>query len=123
MIYTGYFDRLAFYQQNGLVPICIAGYAPAGFSGMYYKSLAPKKIWWQEWHDKKLGEDWYSQKYSETVLSELNPERVAHDFRMMGDNVVLLCYEKPPAFCHRHLVARWFQAHRIKVCEYQHINQ
>ena len=25
----------------------------------------------------------------------------------MGDNAVMLCYEKPGDFCHRHLIADW----------------
>ena len=33
-------------------------------------------------------------------------------------DVVLLCYEKPPQFCHRHLVAKWLEKElNIKVEE------
>ncbi len=28
------------------------------------------------------------------------------------DKVILLCYEKPAAFCHRHLVADWINKHK-----------
>lgn len=28
---------------------------------------------------------------------------------MYGPDVVLLCYEKPGQFCHRRLVAEWFE--------------
>jgi hypothetical protein len=29
--------------------------------------------------------------------------------RDLGDDAVLLCYEKPGQFCHRHLVAQWLK--------------
>ena len=32
-------------------------------------------------------------------------------------DIVLLCYEKPDEFCHRHLVAEWFNRNGIYVVE------
>ena len=28
-----------------------------------------------------------------------------------SDQIILLCYEKPDDFCHRHLVAQWLTEH------------
>lgn len=45
------------------------------------------------------------QEYWNQVLSKLDPEKV---FRGL-DNSVLLCYESNTEFCHRHIVAAWFE--------------
>ena len=97
--------------------VCIAGYAPKFFyeldGARFYSDLAPKREWWMEWHDKfsydpECAESvsWYSKKYIDTVLYNLNPIRVIEE---LGDNAVMLCYETPDKFCHRHLVARWLK--------------
>ena len=118
MIYTGYFGRLSDYQKAGLTPVDIGGYSPPGYVGFRYKALAPKKIWWQEWHDNHLSNHWYREKYQETVLNLLDPKMTAEDLQSFGKDVVLLCREKPPEFCHRHLVSQWFRKNGIFVREY-----
>lgn len=121
MIYTGYFDCLRTYQAAGLTPVCIAGYPPLEihYTGARFPDLAPRKIWWQEWHDKNLGTDWYEQRYNETVLNRLNAVDTSERLHTFGEDIILLCMEKPPAFCHRHLVSRWFRKHHIASDEYQ----
>jgi len=121
VIYTGYFEQLSFYVGQGLTPICIAGYPPEGFTGIRFRTMAPKKIWWREWHEKHLSNDWYEQKYNETVLKKLDPLETAKKLQSYGQNVVLLCWEKPPEFCHRHLVAKWMNWVHIPVCEYTRV--
>ena len=119
MIYTGRFENLTQYKQRGLVPVSIAGYAPDDYKEIQFKTLAPKYSWWKEWHDKKLSNDWYRTKYQETVLDKLNPKVIANRLKAFGENVVLLCYEKPNEFCHRQLVAAWLNKAGIPVQEYQ----
>jgi uncharacterized protein (DUF488 family) len=34
-------------------------------------------------------------------------------------HIVLLCYEKPDSFCHRHLVAKWFNENGFPIEEWQ----
>ena len=121
-LYTSYFANVRQLQEKGFYNLwCVAGYAPKFFHDMpnahFMPELAPKKLWWQEWHDRKLGEDWYAQKYNETVLSKLNPEKVVEE---LGDGAVLLCYEKSGDFCHRHLIADWIVKNTgVKVEEIQ----
>ena len=43
--------------------------------------------------------------YPEVVLSRLDPVKVYH----VLDNSVLLCWESPEKFCHRHIVAQWLE--------------
>ena len=119
MIYTGYWAKIKEYEQNNLTPVGISGWSPDGYTGKTYKKLAPKYTWWKEWHDNNLSEQWYIDKYKETVLQTLNPTVVAQDLQKMGNNVVLLCFETPDKFCHRHLVAEWLNAKtKLDVREY-----
>ena len=118
MIYTGRFVELENYKRFGFVPVSIAGYAPDYYDGIEFKTLAPKREWWQEWHDKHLSNDWYRSKYKETVLDKLNPRVIANRLQQFGENVVLLCYEHPNEFCHRQLVADWLRANGTPVYEY-----
>ena len=107
-LYTSYFAKVKQLKEMGLKLVCVAGYAPKFFYDtpdvFFYPDLAPRKDWFWEWKNKHLSNDWYIGKYNETVLSKLNPEKVVSD---MGDNAVMLCYEKPGDFCHRHLIADW----------------
>ena len=110
MIYTGYWAKIKEYELNNLTPVGISGWSPDGYTGKTYKKLAPKYVWWKEWHDNNLSEQWYINKYQETVLGVLDPNVVAQDLQKMGQNVVLLCFETPDKFCHRHLVAEWLNS-------------
>lgn len=120
MIYTGYWAKIKEYEQNKLTPVGISGWSPEGYTGKTYKKLAPKYAWWKEWHDNNLSEQWYINKYNETVLQTLNPIVVAQELQKIGDNIVLLCFETPEKFCHRHLVAEWLNKNtKIKVQEFE----
>ncbi len=119
MIYTGYWAKAKEYELHNLTPVGISGWTPDGYIGKTYKKLAPKYYWWREWHDKHLSESWYIDKYNETVLKPLDAVRVATDLQSMGQDVVLLCFETPEKFCHRHIVANWLKANaHIDVQEY-----
>ena len=118
MIYTGRFSEVKKYEQAGFIPVSIAGYAPDYYKGIEFKTLAPKYSWWKQWHDHHLSDDWYKERYQETVLDRLNPKIIANRLKSFGDNVVLLCYEKTGEFCHRQLVADWLRTAGVPVCEY-----
>lgn len=51
-------------------------------------------------------QDYYVKNFYNEVLKPLNPQEV---YQTLGDDVVLLCYEKPTQFCHRFLVASWLE--------------
>lgn len=46
---------------------------------------------------------WYRDRYYKDILSKLDPLDVYLELQ----DKVLLCYEVPGDFCHRHLVAEW----------------
>ena len=81
------------------------------YQGKCYPKLAPKLSFWQIWHDNigKISEEannrFYVQEYWNQVLSKLDPQRVYDEL----DGSILLCYESTTEFCHRHIVAAWFE--------------
>ena len=81
------------------------------YSGESFTSLAPKKDFWEEWHNNIgiLSEEenmkYYIEQYYLRVLSNFNPEII---YKYL-DNSILLCYEDSFEFCHRHVVAAWFE--------------
>ena len=83
----------------------------ANYQGKCYSKLAPKLSFWKQWHDNigKVSDEennrYYVQEYWNQVLQKLNPEEVYEKL----DNSILLCYESNTDFCHRHIVAAWFE--------------
>jgi hypothetical protein len=57
----------------------------------------------------------YDAQFAE-ILAQLDPAEV---YATLGENAVLLCWEKPNEWCHRRLVAEWFEAAlQIEIPEY-----
>ncbi len=83
----------------------------ASYNGKCYPKLAPKLQFWKIWHDSigtisdEENNKFYIQQYYVQVLSKLDPEQVYREL----DDSVLLCYEDNTEFCHRHIVAAWFE--------------
>ena len=124
MLYTSYFGNLANLPDN-IVPISICGKAPDWYKGMQYKKLAPKYDFFMKWKVNHNNE-YYIKCFNEQVLSKLNAQRVYDEFLHMcskfpidKSDFCLICYEKPSDFCHRHLVAEWFNKNGIECKEYE----
>lgn len=117
-MFTGYYAKLKEYKQAGLIPISIAGKAPDWYDGLEYKKLAPKWAFFSEWKNgsHKGDNDYYINQFDAKVLEETSVENVLTDLANLSngelDKVILLCYEKPDDFCHRHLVANWINEHK-----------
>lgn len=83
----------------------------ANYNKECYPKLAPKLSFWRVWHDNigKISEEennkYYVEEYFKQVLSKLDPESVYDE--LLGST--LLCYENNTEFCHRHIVAAWFE--------------
>lgn len=124
MIYTSYFGQLKSIPRD-IVPIAICGKAPAWWSGLQYRKLAPTPEALIEW--KREGDtDLFIERYYEQVLNKLNPAQVKKELlnlstymNLRNRNVVLVCYEKSEDFCHRHLVEEWFNANGINCMEWE----
>lgn len=119
-IYTSYYGNLRKLENAGYNNfVSIAGKAPLffekkcnGINYREYKILAPK-FWFFKKYKEDGDADFYTKCFKEEVLSNLDANKICQE---LGDSVVLLCYETPDKFCHRHLVAQWLRAnttHRI----------
>ena len=109
LIYTSYFGKLKTLPKD-VVPIAICGKSPDWYKGIRYKKLAPKFNFFQEW--KKTGDnDYYIEHFNKEVLEPLDAAVVYEELESLCDGwaCALICYERPEAFCHRHLVAEWLE--------------
>lgn len=103
-IYTSYFGNRRNFRD--LVPISIALYTPIYFKARRYNILSPSP----EILSLKDNEELYTKKFND-ALKSINPMSVFETLEELSHrrDIVLLCYEKPPQFCHRHLVAEWLE--------------
>jgi uncharacterized protein (DUF488 family) len=69
--------------------------------------------------DIPLAIELYKDTYKKETLDKLNQDEVLNNLMIFskGEDIVLLCYEAPDKFCHRHLVASWFEEVGIHVKE------
>lgn len=137
-IYTSYFAKAGKFDSEKYALIGIAGKSPTGWKmakthpGLEYKRLAPSWDIWKTWHDamekasspeeKEQACQIYTDRFNKEILGNLNAEFVLWDlFDLAGDkDIVLICYEKPGDFCHRHLVADWLnKTNLVEVEEYE----
>lgn len=119
-IYTSYFSNLTNIPDN-VIPITICGKVPKGYVGEDFKKLAPKYEFWHEWtinHD----DSYYVKHFQAEVLDILDVDGVVKRLSEIsgGKDVVLICYESPEKFCHRHLVADWLIKAGYEVAEYEY---
>lgn len=106
----------SFFTYTGPGRISIARYAPRGTPKGFriFKALAPGP-----WFNSVSKEE-YIERFENEILRPLDPVRVFKQLVALAGEAepVLLCWEKPPLdgldgpgdnFCHRRLVARWFE--------------
>lgn len=119
---TGYFAKLKEYVEAGYTPVSIARYAPPFYHGIEYKILAPS---YDCLNDYKYGEhkgntDKFLGRYM-SELAKLNAKEVVKVLEELTnvkeDKIILLCFEKPEDFCHRHLAAAWLHNCAAIDCE------
>ncbi len=104
---TGYFGKVKSYPKDkGYKFVSIARFNKF-WKGETFKLLAPPAE-----IIKLEDEALYTKLYYEQVLNNFNPQEI---YKQLGDNTVLLCYEKwediknKKTFCHRRVVAKWFE--------------
>ena len=117
MLYTTYFAKLGKLPQI-IVPVSICLYPPDWYTGLEYKTLAPKSEFFKSF--KETGDqECFIKSFNDQVLSGLDPLYVEQEIYGLAHsvNVALVCYEKPDNFCHRHLVSQWFNSFGISCHE------
>ena len=113
---TSNFAKSKKFIDKNLVSISL--YPPKWYNGRVYKDLAPNWDTIDAWKkSSKTEKDWenYKRDYFKSKLNKLDPKKVFED---LGDDAILLCFEKDGEPGHRHLVADWLTSNlNIKITE------
>ena len=106
---TGCFKNIEDEKNNGFISISLYP-SNNDFVKYEYKSLAPNWKLFENLKSKKITEEKFIQTYSEQ-LNSLNPSMVFEDLQTMvsGFEPILMTNGTKKKFCHRHLVANWFE--------------
>ena len=118
MIYTGYFAKEKYYPKR-LKRYCITRFRPKWLSPdiKTIEGLAPTKNILLDYKEGVLSEAEYIKRYTESILSKIDEEDTAKLAEQL-QNSILLCYEKPEDFCHRHIIADWLNRNGYECKEY-----
>jgi hypothetical protein len=107
-MFTSYFANIKNLPAD-LVPVSIDRGPPRWFTGRKELRLAPTPAM------LKLAKPEYDAQFAE-ILAQLDPAEV---YATLGENAVLLCWEKPNEWCHRRPVAEWLEAAlQVEIPEY-----
>lgn len=101
MIYTSYFAMAHKIKDKDKL-LSISLWPPKYIHIQWMPYLAPTKeilLRYKQDHDEEA----YTKAYRAQVLDILNIDKVAAYLQ----GRILLCYERPEAFCHRHIAAQW----------------
>ncbi len=102
MIVTSYFGNWRNWPKD-LKPLAICRYLPNMSKQIEQElRLAPPDALLKKYKSGEFNQADYEKAYLK-LLDGYDPEVVAQ----VLDGTILICYEKPPAFCHRHIVAKW----------------
>lgn len=113
---TGYFSKAKAYSDDGWCLVNIAlkkpWFLPVNLQMTDVDELSPTA----EILALKDTPAEYEKTYEAKVLSKVNWLSLYAKLREIAkaeakEKVVLLCYESPAKFCHRHIVARWLERH------------
>ncbi len=136
---TSYYANVKKIDKSQFEPVAISGDEGklVGFTGRALRKLSPYPFFrkWKAKEDeiennfknnliskedyikfKQENQDDYIDKFYNIVLKPLDPQEI---YEELGENAVLLCFEKPTNFCHRFLVAGWLEmALNIQIDEF-----
>ena len=107
-IFTSNFASAHRFDPSRYCLVSISRFSPKGWVGYHVPALAPSACLLREFKSGAINEAGYTVRY----LQYLDGIGVRSDFQVMakwahGRDIVLLCYEKAGAFCHRRLLAQW----------------
>ena len=107
---TSYFANIPFIDTDIYLPVSISVYAPDWYSGIEFHQLSPTESILKRYKRGLITVEQYTNEFNEQVLAKYNPDVLYAKLVGIKKNrePILLCYEKPNQFCHRHLVAAWF---------------
>ena len=86
--------------------IAISARVPKNYNGRRCKKLAPPYWMVQKSKSGEMTDEEFKRQFKKYVLGKLDAREVLNE---IGDDAILLCWEQPGEFCHRRLIAHWFE--------------
>ena len=117
MIYTGYFSKVKDYKSSGLTVVSISRTEPFPVDGKL-DLLAPEESILWKYKNGEIDEMEYTSLYLDQ-LDKVGIRNILLDIHTFGDDVVLVCWEAPDKFCHRHILADYINKRtKLNIEEY-----
>lgn len=113
--YTTYFGMMSKLPRV-VVPVSITAFQPKWFGGVGCTSLRPPVAILSAYRNNEITCEQYAEQYRTQVLFRLDAERILFRLQqLVGPHNIpaLACFERSGVFCHRHIVAEWFQTYNI----------
>ena len=105
------------YIEAGYEVFGISAYVPRGIKVMVLDMFAPSKKLLKQYKDGIITVDEYKTLYLQQLAGSCGIIPIL-EFLKKYDKVVLLCYEKSDAVCHRHFLAEYLQVnYKLNVTE------
>lgn len=118
MIYTSYFAKWKEPVDSDFVLMATTYYKPGWFEGEWFFEVAPDKKLVEMYKKGLISSIQYANDYLKaleskkelilTKIKKFNPHK----------NYILLCFESPEKFCHRHILASWLNSNGYECEEY-----
>lgn len=103
---TVYTSNYARHGENPLA-IAISRKTPDWYTGEHLEALAPTWDMVINYRSGKIDEAQYAKEY----LLKLKKRGIDPNWiTTLPEGTLLLCYEKPTDFCHRHLLSMWVES-------------
>ena len=118
-MYTSYYAKAKTIDTTKYKLVSIARITPIWYEGEVYKALAPTQEMVYAKKNDLISEETFEKAYRELVLDKLDMDYV---YNKLGDNAILLCYEKSEDFCHRHLLSKYLREKGFNIEEYEEEN-
>ena len=111
-IFTSNFASAHRFDPERYCLVSISRFAPQGWDGLSAPAFAPSASLLKDYKQGYCSEEVYCIRYCQ-MLDSINVRNVFVFLSRyaQGRDIVLLCYEKAGAFCHRRLLASWVLDH------------
>ena len=114
MIYMSYFGNRRLDSVKDRC-VSIARFQPPKFVGHICTTLAPTLKMLDDYKEGRIDEAEYERLYTKYITENYDIHSIVNTYKL--DGKILLCYETPDKFCHRHVLAKILKNYGYKVKE------
>ena len=117
MIYTGYYSKVKDYKSSELTVVSISRTEPFPVDGKLTLLVPEESILWK-YKNGEIDEMEYTSLYLDQ-LDRIGIRDILLGIHAFGDDIVLVCWEAPDKFCHRHILADYINKRtKLNIEEY-----